>query len=97
MVTRRIKAWKSKPVPTCSWREKTSPPFSNEVLARVVKLSVELDQKSLFIDAYQTFAHRNPHNSVPENSPPETFQSAGMAFLRYDLEYLLPKSVEPKH
>jgi hypothetical protein len=91
MVTRRIKAWRLKPAPALSWRETTSPPFPNEVLARVVKLSVELDEKVLFVDAYGLWADRGPHEAVLEKSSPETFQYAGIAFLRYDLEHLLPK------
>jgi hypothetical protein len=52
MVIRRTTAWKSKPEPTPSWRLPTPAPFSDDILTRVVTLSLELDKESLFIGAY---------------------------------------------
>lgn len=81
MVIRQSKKWKNAPAPVRSW-QRTPVPFSEEVVAQVVTLSVELDDKKLFLDALDLYSIK---------VATETFQSVGIALLRWGLESLLPK------
>lgn len=57
-------------------------PFSNEAIARVVALCVDLDEKRMFLESYEIYSKKVAI---------ETFKSVGVALLRYELESLLPK------
>ncbi|TVY39813.1 hypothetical protein LSUB1_G005263 [Lachnellula subtilissima] len=92
MVIRHTKAWKSKPAPTAAWRADLAP-FPDNVLMRVVTLSLELDEKSLFIGAYGAWTQKSsstPSSTRPGYTSPEAFQSVGTAFVRYSVESFLP-------
>lgn len=57
-------------------------PFSDQAIVRVVALCVELNEKDMFLEAYEMYSKKVAI---------ETFESVGAAFLRYELESLLPK------
>jgi hypothetical protein len=81
MVIRQCKKWKNAPAPVRSWQ--TNPaPFPVEVVARVITLSVELNDEKLFLDAFDLY-------SIEVAT--ETFQFVGIALLRWGLKSLLPK------
>jgi hypothetical protein len=58
------------------------PPYSNADIARVVAACVDLDNKDLFLEAFEL---------CPYKIPTSTFKSVGAALLRYQLQSLLPK------
>ncbi|TVY44089.1 hypothetical protein LOCC1_G004493, partial [Lachnellula occidentalis] len=93
MVIRHTTTWKSKPAPIAAWRAEVAP-FSDEVLMRVVTLSLELDDQSLFVGAYGAWTQKSsssPSATRPGNISPKAFESVGTAFLRYGLESFLPR------
>jgi hypothetical protein len=64
-----------------SW-QRSAAPFSENVVARVVSLSVELDSETMFLGAFDLYS---------KEVATSTFQSVGVALLRFGLESLLPK------
>ena len=81
MVIRRTKAYLTRPIPTKSWQT-ISAPFSDQVVTRIITTTIELNNKTLFVDAYDSC-------SLKTDLP--IFRLVGCAILRYDLESLLPK------
>ena len=81
MVIRQYKKWKNAPAPVRSWQRNPAP-FPAEVVARVITLSVELNDEKLFLDAFDLY-------SIEVAT--ETFQSVVIALLRWGLKSLLPK------
>jgi hypothetical protein len=67
--------------PASLWARET-PPFPDEVLARVLRVSVDLSDKVSFMGLFEM---------CPEEADLVTFRAVGMALLRFDLESLLPK------
>ncbi|KUJ09541.1 uncharacterized protein LY89DRAFT_787848 [Mollisia scopiformis] len=67
-------------LPTHSW-ERSTPPFPDDVLARVVGISVDLDDRVMFIETFKL---------CPNKAASSTFRAVGIALLRNDLESLLP-------
>lgn len=57
-------------------------PFSEEAIARVVALCVDLNEKEMFLEAYELYSKKLAM---------EIFESVGVALLRYGLESLLPR------
>lgn len=82
LICARMRVYRSRPPPIHSWEPGHNPPFSDEVQARVLTVSVELDDKALFLETFEI---------CPEKAATLTFQAVGIAFLRYDLESLLPR------
>jgi hypothetical protein len=80
-VIRKTQKFKVAPQPKYSWQTPTAP-FSDEAIARVVSLCVELGDQKLFLDAYELYSKRVAL---------QTFESIGKALLRYELQSLLPK------
>jgi hypothetical protein len=80
-VIQKTQKFKTAPEPKHHWQIQPAP-FSDEAIARVVALSVELNDEKLFLDAYDIYSKKVPI---------ETFHSVGIALLRYGLESLLPK------
>lgn len=80
-VIQKTQKFKLAPQPKYSWQTPI-PPFSDEAIAQVVSLCVELDDQKLFVDAYELYSKRVAL---------QTFESIGKALLRYDLQSLLPK------
>jgi hypothetical protein len=61
---------------------KTPQPFSSADIARVSVACVDLDNKDLFLEAFEMCSYK---------MPPLAFKSVGAALLRYGLDSLLPK------
>jgi hypothetical protein len=80
-VIRETQKFRLAPQPKYSWQTPIAP-FSDEAIARVVSLCVELGDQKLFLNAYELYSKR---------VAPETFESIGKALLRYELQSLLPK------
>jgi hypothetical protein len=80
-VIRKTQKFKTAPEPKYRWHTKPAP-FSEEAIARVVTLSVELNDEKMFLDAYDIYSKKVAI---------ETFDSVGVALLRYRLQSLLPK------
>ncbi len=57
MVIRKTQKFKLAPQPKHSWQTPIAP-FSDEAIARVVSLCVELDDQRLFVDAYELYTKR---------------------------------------
>ncbi len=83
LVVARTLAYNRRPTPTQSYIRE-DPPFSDEVLSWVLKACVDLNDKDMFVDAFDV---------CPYKAEPSTFRAVGRAFLRYGLESLLPKWV----
>lgn len=81
-VIRKLKQWKNTPPPVDSWRKSAAAPFSDDVVARIVSLSVELDIETIFVAAFDFYS---------KEMAASAFQSVGVAVLRFGLESLLPK------
>lgn len=90
LVIQRMRRWKSRPADPLPRRIPLTTPYSCDDLARVVTLTVELEEKELFVDAFGVWSRRGLQEAAPENSYPETFRAVAIALLRYDLESLLP-------
>jgi hypothetical protein len=80
-VIRKTQKFKHAPQPKYPWQTPIAP-FSDEAIARVLSLCVELDDQKLFVDAYELYSKRVAL---------QTFESIGKALLRYELQSLLPK------
>ena len=95
LVIHKLKSWNPDPPSGYSYGVSRIPPFSDEVLARIIALSVELDKKSLFLEAYEIWSARSLATISTESSSgnlyPLMLRSIGIALLRYDLESLLPR------
>jgi len=59
-------------------------PFSDNAVARVVSLAVELNEEKMFLVAFDLWTKKVNL---------ETFESVGMALVRYRLDSLLPRYV----
>lgn len=81
-VIRKSKEWKNTPAPAHSWQPKAAAPFSDDVVGRVITLSVKLDCETMFLDAFDLYS---------KEVATTTFHSVGVALLRFGLEPLLPK------
>jgi len=95
LVIRKLKAWKSDPPSRYSYGVSRTPPFSDEVLTRIIALSVELDKISHFMNGYEIWSARSLATFSVESSCGHSsllmFRSIGTALLRYNLESLLPR------
>jgi acetylornithine deacetylase/succinyl-diaminopimelate desuccinylase-like protein len=84
-VIQKSKQWKNTPAPIYSWQRSaaaTPSPFSDNVVARVVALAVELDSETMFLDLFDLYS---------KEAATSIFQSVGKAVLKFGLESLLPK------
>ncbi len=80
-VIRKTQKFKLAPQPRYSWQTPIAP-FSDEAVARVVTLCLELEDEKLFLDAFELYS---------KSVALETSESIGKALLRYELQPLLPK------
>ena len=81
MVIGRTKAFSTRSTSADEWvRERV--PFSNEAIFHLIKTSVDLDMKDMFLAVYEI---------CPEDLTPAISKIVGSALLRYDLEMLLDK------
>jgi hypothetical protein len=80
-VIRKTQKFKLAPQPKYSWQTPIAP-FSDEAVARVVTLCLELEDEKLFLDAFELYS---------KGVALETSESIGKALLRYELQSLLPK------
>ena len=78
---RKTQKFKLAPQPKYSWQTPIAP-FSDEAVARVVTLCLELEDEKLFLDAFELYS---------KGVALETSESIGKALLRYELQSLLPK------
>lgn len=81
LVLDSIRGWKRKEAHGVPEKQ-NPPPFSSADIARVVAACVDLDNKDLFLEAFEL---------CPYKVPASTFKSVGAALLRYQLQSLLPK------
>jgi len=84
-VTRQMTGWKARSYSRVSYTLSYAP-FSDEVVARVIAITLELDKKEKFLAAYDVCSKKMPLG---------VFRSIGIALVRYDLESLLPKYKYP--
>jgi hypothetical protein len=81
LVIKPIQKWKNKMSQGVLGKE-IPPPFTSQDVARVAAACVELNNKELFLEAFE---------ACPNKIPTGTFRAVGVAFLRYGLESMLPK------
>lgn len=83
LVVDRFTSWRiSEAAATNTYRRLSSPPFPAEVLSQVLKIAVDLRNKSLFLSIYDL---RTNNTSVG------LFKPIGVALVRFDLDYLRTK------
>ncbi len=83
LIIHRDKEWRNRQESEYSWRWK-SRPFSDQVLGLVVAVAVDLNDKSMFLEALSEYT---------KEAPASEFRQVGTGLLRFEQESLLPRSV----
>ncbi len=79
-IMKKTKLWKVR-MTTAPMIQGEAPPYTSDVLARVVTSSVELDDKELFVEVY---------GLCNERTDLSIFHPVGRALSHFNLESLLP-------